>query len=69
MTFELKGLAVGMRLQTRTCISLARSGMALPGGQTSKCPFQSKVVFEFINKLTCPGLEAVLEGFSPSIIF
>lgn len=68
-TFEIKDVATGMRLQTKTWVSLARSVMALLGGQTSKGPFQPKLVFLFVNKLSCLGCEAVLAGFSLSIIF
>lgn len=64
-TFEL----TGMRLQSETRASLARSRMSLQGGQTFKGPSQLKLVFAFINKLSCPGPEAILSGFSPSIIF
>lgn len=68
-SFKLKDVATDMRLQNKTWVFLPGSRMALLGGQTSKGHFQPKPVFEFINKLSCPGLEAVLAGFGPSIIF
>lgn len=50
-TFKLKDVASDMRLQTTSCLISAGSRMALLGGQTSKGPFQLKLVFEFINNL------------------
>lgn len=68
-TFKLKDVATGMRLQTKTWVSVTGSRMALLGGQTFRGPLRPKLLFEFINKRSYPGLEAVLAGFSPSIIF